>query len=95
MGDFVMIDHFFDFPHWKPIEVLSYEMEGEGGSHLSKPSPITPNRYNYYGSNYSQGVWVTDLAKYTRMKMAYLAHGNEACCVLHRLSHCQHMPVWK
>src|ERR1700691_6692269 len=74
-----MIDHFYDFPRWKPIKVLSYEMKGEGGSHLSTPSPVTPNGYNYYGSDDSQVVWVTDLAKYTHTKTAYLAHGNEAC----------------
>ena len=97
-GDSTMIDHFFDFPRWKEIEILSNEIEKEGGKYISKPRPVTVEGYNYYVSEEPRLAWVTDLTEYTRTKTAYLAHGNEACLgcgVLHCLSRCSHRSVWK
>lgn len=74
--EFVMIDHFFDFPRWDSVESLLGVMEKQGGTHTSTPRPVTPNGHNYYPSDV---IWVTDMGKYTRTKTAYLAHGNEAC----------------
>lgn len=35
-----MIDHFFNFPRWNPVEQLSVEMEEEGGGYISEPKPF-------------------------------------------------------
>jgi hypothetical protein len=80
-GDFVMIDHFFNFPRGKSIEVLSSEMGEKGGRLICDPRPVTVEGYHYYPFNIypSPLLWVTDLTEYTQTKTAYLAHGNEAC----------------
>ena len=57
--------------------MLSHRMEEKGGRHISAPSPVTPNGYNYYSK--LDVIWVTDLGEYMHTKMAYLAHGNEVC----------------
>jgi hypothetical protein len=78
--DFAMIDHFFNFPRWNPIEVLGCEMEEEGGRYIDKPRPVTIEGHNYYASDDFNLVWVTDLTEYTRTKTAYyMVYGNEPC----------------
>jgi hypothetical protein len=78
-NDFAMIDHFFNFPRWNPVEQLSVEMEEEGGGYISEPKPV-PIEGRHYGSGDFNLVWVTDLTEYTRTKAAYyMVYGNDAC----------------
>ncbi|KIM76941.1 hypothetical protein PILCRDRAFT_77326, partial [Piloderma croceum F 1598] len=78
--DSAMIDHFFNFPRWEPIEVLGYEVKREGGRYIDEPKPVTIEGYHYYASDDFNLVWVTDLTEYTRAKTAYyMVYGNEPC----------------
>lgn len=78
--DFAMIDHFFNFPRWNPVEQLGPEMEEEGGGYISEPIPVTIDGQHYYASGGLNLVWVTDLMEYTRTKAAYyMVYGNDAC----------------
>ena len=76
--DFGMIDHFYDFPRWEPVDDLGNELEKEGGKDIRKPSPVTVDGQTYYADDYV--IWVTDLMEYTRTKVAYyMVYGNDAC----------------
>ena len=78
--DFAMVDHFFAFPRWNPVELLGYEMKDEGGGYISEPKPVTIDGQHYYASDDFNLVWVTDLMEYTRTKAAYyMVYGNEPC----------------